>query len=146
MSPERRQRLDTVGFEWGILSDQWEKGFKYLQAYKDREGHCRVPVDHKENGYKLGRWINKQRTRKDAVSPERRQQMDELGFIWDARSDQWEEGFDCLKAYKDREGHCRVPNEYKERGFPLGSWVQTQRTLKGKMSAARRARLDSPRI
>ena len=66
-----------------------------------------------------------------------------LDFIWDARSDQWKEGFDCLKAYKDREGHCRVPNEYKERGFPLGSWVQTQRTLIDKMSAARRARLDS---
>jgi hypothetical protein len=53
-----------------------------------------------------------------------------------------EQGFIHLKLFKEREGHCRVPQPYQENGFRLGSWVSVQRGNKGTLSADRRERLD----
>ena len=109
-----------------------------------REGHCRVPAAHKENGFRLGQWVSRQRQSKDAetLSEARRQQLDELGFVWNALDAAWEEGFSYLKMYKEREGHCRVPAAHKENGFRLGQWVNTQRKNRETMSDNRRQRLD----
>ena len=30
-----------------------------------------------------------------------------------------------VELYKNREGHCEVPQGYKENGFNLGNWVNT---------------------
>jgi hypothetical protein len=38
----------------------------------------------------------------------------------------WESMFEKLKAYKQKYGHCLVPNRYEE-DRSLGSWVSTQR-------------------
>jgi Helicase associated domain len=38
----------------------------------------------------------------------------------------WESMFEKLKAYKEKHGHCLVPNRY-EKDRSLGSWVSTQR-------------------
>jgi hypothetical protein len=137
---QNRERLDQLGFVWDVLSSQWEDGLSYLHSYKDREGHCRVPYNHIENGFRLGQWVVVQRQRnKDALlPPERRTRLSKLGFVWDVFSSQWEEGFSFLKAYKRREGHCRVPQSYSERGFRLGQWVAVQRRQKDTMPTDRR--------
>jgi hypothetical protein len=111
--------------------------------YKEREGHCRVPSTHKENGFRLGGWVVRQRQSKDqeTLSEARRQQLDELGFVWDPLQTDWEEGFRYLTIYKAREGHCRVPQRHKENGFRLGGWVNKQRHAQT-LSEARRQRLD----
>jgi len=45
-----------------------------------------VPDKHKTpDGYNLGRWVSKQRQRKDTMSAERRQRLDELGFVWSTK-------------------------------------------------------------
>ena len=58
----RRQRLDAIGFIWDPLEADWEEGFSSLKMYKDREGHCRVPHKHIENGYRLGGLVDNQQT------------------------------------------------------------------------------------
>jgi superfamily II DNA or RNA helicase/Fe2+ transport system protein FeoA len=142
MSSERRQRLDDLGFVWNQLEADWEEGFSYLKIYKGRAGHCRVPQRHRENGFRLGQWVTIQRVNKDKISSERRRRLDELGFIWDPREADWEEGFSYLKIYKDRVGHCRVPQRHRENGFRLGQWVTVQRVNIEKISTQRRRRLD----
>jgi uncharacterized protein (UPF0303 family) len=142
MSVDRRRRLDDLGFIWDASSDQWENGFSYLKAYKKRDGHCRVPFEHMENGFRLGGWVNVQRTKKRKLSADRRRRLDELGFVWNVKSDQWENGFSHLKSYKERQGHCLVPDNYIENGFRLGTWVGIQRANKNGMSADRRQRLN----
>jgi hypothetical protein len=111
-----------------------------LKAYKERGGHCRVPRTQKEAEFPLGQWALLQRVNK-GLSEERRRRLDELGFAWDLRAAAWEEGFSYLKAYKAREGHCRVSRGQKENNFPLGSWVTNQRDNKNLPEEYRR-RLD----
>ena len=142
LSAERRQRLGELGFVWATREADWEEGFSYLKAYKEREGHCRPPVSHVENSFRLGTWVDTQRQRKARMSQERIQRLDELGFVWDPREADWEEGFSYLKVFKQREGHCRVPYEYKENGYRLGQWVTGQRVNKDTLSSERRKRLD----
>ena len=139
LSEERRQRLDELGFIWNPFATDWEKGFLHLKAYKQRKGDCLVPHAYKENGYRLGQWVNVQRMNQ-SPSEERRQRLDELGFVWDVLATAWEKGFLHLQAYKEREGHCRVPTAYKDKHFPLGQWVNVQRANKD-LSAERRRRL-----
>jgi len=62
----------------------WEEGFAALTRFKQREGHCRVPAKHKEDGFELGTWVGRQRGNDDGLSEERRQKSDEIGFNWGA--------------------------------------------------------------
>jgi hypothetical protein len=143
MSPDRRQRLDALGFVWNVLTAQWEEGFRFLAIFRQREGHCRVPKSHGEQGYRLGSWVSVQRGAQDTMLPERRQRLDALGFVWEALTAQWEEGFRFLAIYRQREGHCRVPQSHREQGYRLGSWVSHQRTAQDTMLPERRQRLDA---
>ncbi|MSO19260.1 MAG: helicase, partial [Acidobacteria bacterium] len=86
MSAERRQRLAQLGFVWDPFAQQWEEGFAHLQVFQQREGHCRVLRNFKTNdGYRLGSWVSTQRATSDSISAERRQRLDQLGFVWDMR-------------------------------------------------------------
>ena len=49
-------------------------------------------------------WVNGQRAKKDAMPAERRRQLEALGFIWDALSDQWEQGLKYLRIYVPARG------------------------------------------
>ncbi|MGO9101425.1 MAG: helicase associated domain-containing protein, partial [Mycobacterium sp.] len=67
----------------------WEEGFSRLQDYVKQNGHARIPVSYTVNDYRLGRWVNKQRTRhaKGALDADRERRLQALpGWTWNARS------------------------------------------------------------
>jgi hypothetical protein len=142
MTEVRRQRLDEIGFVWDQLGTDWEDGFGNLKLYKEREGHCRVPSGYKEDGYRLGQWVQVQRQYKARMTEVRQIRLDELGFVWDPITADWEQGFGALRRCKEREGHCRVPQGSIESDYRLGQWVRVQRRNKAKMTEVRRQRLD----
>ena len=57
MTPDRFKRLNDIGFVWDPVADEWDAGFAKLEQFKTREGYCRVPTGHIEDGYKLGFWV-----------------------------------------------------------------------------------------
>jgi hypothetical protein len=82
LSTERQQRLDDIGFVWDPLTQTWEDGFRKLLQFRGIEGHCRVPIGFKLDGFSLGVWVSNQRRAKDKSSAERKQRLDDIGFIW----------------------------------------------------------------
>jgi hypothetical protein len=127
---------------WDPYTQQWEEGFAALKKFKEREGHCSVRKDHKEDRYTLGNWVNNQRSKKNTLTPEQIRRLNELGFVWDQLTQQWEEGFAALTRFKEREGHCLVRHESRHDGFRLGDWVKKQRSRKNTLTPERIRRLD----
>ena len=82
ISPERQQRLNDIGFVWDVFAEQWEEGFSNLLKFKEANAHCRVPHGFKLAGFSLGRWVHRQRAAKDSMTAERRQRLDDIGFVW----------------------------------------------------------------
>ena len=132
--------LRTVLVEASTAS--WEFWFGLLEQFKEAEGHCKVPslyVAH--NRFRLGRWVNVQRTSKVSLPKERKKKLNDLGFVWDALDDAWEYGFSQLLKFKEAEGHCLVPRSFEVEGYKLGFWVSSQRLKKAKLSTEHRQRL-----
>ena len=106
--------------------------------------HCRVLSGHvTADGYPLGRWVVHQREKKDRLSPEQMARLKALGFEWDGRAAQVEEGFRYLENFVKENRHCRVRGSYVTAdGFQLGAWVNSRRREKDRMPAERKARLE----
>jgi hypothetical protein len=142
VTPERKARLDTIGFVWDEVEEKWELGFEALLAFRVREGHCRVPSRHVEGEINLGIWVRGQRENVMVLSADHKARWDEIGFVWKPVKEGWEQGFAALVKFKQREGHCRVPAVHEEEKFRLGVWVGRQRLVRDTILAERKVRLD----
>jgi len=145
--PTYQGRLQEVGVVWDPCTWQWEARLGALKEFKRREGHCDVPQFHQENGECLGTWLNTQRRdyRLGKLSAEREDALKELGVAWNVFGKRWDEMFDFLVQFKEREGHCIVPVDHKEGGKNLGAWVSTQRKARRSktLDVGREEMLDS---
>eukprot|EP00521_Asterionellopsis_glacialis_P009548 CAMPEP_0195289606 /NCGR_PEP_ID=MMETSP0707-20130614/5814_1 /TAXON_ID=33640 /ORGANISM="Asterionellopsis glacialis, Strain CCMP134" /LENGTH=247 /DNA_ID=CAMNT_0040349629 /DNA_START=46 /DNA_END=786 /DNA_ORIENTATION=+ len=120
MSPERKRLLDGIGFVWQVTKrDTWDEMFERLVQYKERTGNCDVPQIYKPD-QKLGSWVSTQRHMKHKIPSDRAMLLDTIGFKWQ-RNTAWDDMFDRLKAFYQENGHCLVPNNYKE-DPKLGRW------------------------
>ena len=128
LSVSRKERLESLGMVWeqGLT---WDGTFALLSRYRAREGHCAVPLDHAEDGRRLGRWVARQRTahRKGELSAVRKERLESLGIVWE-QGLTWDGTFALLSRYRAREGHCAVPHDHAEDGRRIGWWVTRQRT------------------
>ena len=97
------------------------------------------------DGHGLGNWVATQRVRRAGMSSERAARLEALaGWTWDVLAEKWEEGFAHLKTYLERNGHARVVRGFKTSdGYPLGRWVNLQRTARAAMDSERVARLEA---
>mmetsp|Transcript_49 Transcript_49/g.68 ORF Transcript_49/g.68 Transcript_49/m.68 type:complete len:266 (-) Transcript_49:32-829(-) len=119
-------------------NDIWEHHMKDLKSFKQRNGHCRVPRHYDENP-KLGRWVMNVRShfqflqkgkKSSLITAERLNQLRELDFDFAPKNkshtkyyiDRWVHHLQELRQFKHRNGHCRVPQRYKE-NKKLGGWV-----------------------
>jgi hypothetical protein len=127
-SSERRAQLDSIGFIWNAIDWRWEQNFRLLKQYKEREGSANVPDSWREQGVDLATWSSNQRTKRLALSLSQIQRLDSVGFSWDPRADAWQKSMVYLRKFVRRNGHARVPYDWKESEFSLGHWVATVRS------------------
>lgn len=143
ISLNRRERLEKIGFEWNTNESAWEKMYATLIQFKKDMGHCNVPPKYKNR--QLGSWVAHQREafRQNALSNQRVKRLEELGFIFDPLNALWDEIYNELVEYKNKNGHCNVPKEYPDNPR-LGAWVSKQRLQqsKGKLSTYRFDKLN----
>ena len=83
IEPEHKKRLDYLDFDWEPMAERWEHNFNALISFREEHGNCLVPARHKTaSGFRLGRWVSRQRTDKEQLTSERVQRLDDLGFVW----------------------------------------------------------------
>jgi len=81
----RIPRLEPVDRE-SYLEDLWDKSYRELVAYRDHFGHCNIPISYDANP-SLGAWAFSQKMahKKDRLSRERYDKLEELGFPFGPR-------------------------------------------------------------
>jgi hypothetical protein len=100
-----------------------------LKAYKQKHGHCDVPIGYRDdNGYALGRRCNQERraSREPGYPKARRSELSALGFRFDVRvlDPTGEILLQRVAQFKAERGHCKIGRKYVcDDGFTLGSRV-----------------------
>lgn len=145
LSAERVGRLQRLDFIWNPQYSDWERMFERLKLYKSEFGNIRISQDSKTHK-ELGTWISDTRKayKQRRLSEDQVSCLENIGFVWDPISSNWDQMFESLKCYKEKHGDSLVSQRheaYKE----LGIWVSNQRAryLKGKLSLERIQRLES---
>ena len=130
MPPDRKRRLDELGFVWDVYDATWEENFQALVDFKKAQGHCIVPRYWKRSPG-LGEWVSKQRVayRRGELTKDHVRRLQELHFTWDVDDARWEENFHDLVAFKNVHGHCVVPRYFEGKGV-LAQWVAKQRVAR----------------
>jgi len=129
--------ISTTTASWGF----W---YGLLEKFVASEGHARPPAKNKQDGYKLGSWLNGQRGSRDNITPERIARLEALpGWTWDVLELQWEEGFSALQQFTASKGHARPSRGHKEKGYKLGVWVENQRRRHNIITPGRIVRLEA---
>jgi len=123
----------------------WDSMYEKLIEYKKNYSDCNVP-DRWPEDPQLGKWVGKQRTNRNQgfLTNKRIDRLNKIDFIWDLLSSNWEEMFECLLEFKNKNGHCNIPSRWSE-NHKLSRWVFTQREFckNGKLSEERINRLDA---
>ena len=109
--------------------------------------HSRVGQTYKTEGkFRLGAWVNFQRTRYNQGKLES-SRIDRLaplpGWVWRASEAKWEEGFQRLLEFAEAHGNVRVPVGYEVDGVKLRIWSTNQRAKFDELSPDRQRRLKN---
>ena len=128
------KKLDSIGMIWDSLDYFWEQNFKLAKEYYLTYGNLDIPTNYRsKDGKHLGNWILRQRQlyKSNSLTDEQTSKLDSIGMDWMDRVDRiWENGFVEAKNYSEEYGNLSVPKNYRSKtNFPLGIWIQRQRSL-----------------
>lgn len=94
LTPEQVRQLDGIGMMWSKTFDsQWQSAYALAEAYYRQNGNLNIPYAYcAPDGYKLGRWLARQKSAKRApgknsncvMTPERIAKLEKIGVMWDA--------------------------------------------------------------
>lgn len=126
LTVDRIVKLTDIGFVFNARPNgfvSFETRIEQCQAFVAEHEHLRIPLHHAQ----LGGWTqqmrnqykNKMEGKKVALSDERQQALEEMGFVWLAgkrmpegvmkNQKPWAERFDEFKEYLQMHGHPHVP-------------------------------------
>ncbi|MGW6745020.1 Helicase associated domain protein [Streptomyces sp. NPDC055025] len=152
LSPARHAQLEEIGMVWDVLDKNFAQWLKAAATYRAEHGDLRVPRSHVTPGpdpVRLGAWINGVRARREKLSSQQRESLNELGMVWATFTEDWKQGIEAARAYQQRHGHLRVPRDHVEdaadrsQDFPLGLWLAGKRGQRRRMTPERIAELDA---
>ena len=134
LTEDQIQKLNSIGMIWDSLDYFWEQNFRLAKEYYLEHGNLDVPTNFRStDGKHLGNWILRQRQlyKSNSLIDEQVKKLDSIGMDWMDRVDRiWENGFIEAKNYSEEYGNLSVPKNYRSNtDFPLGIWIQRQRSL-----------------
>ena len=152
LSSEDVEELDGIGFAFCGKEWRWKNQIMpAIRTFKEVEGHLKVPykfVVPSNDAWPERAWELPIGIRINAIRgsgaflrgyPERKQWLEEQGFVWDVHEKQWKEVVLALEKYKEVEGHLEVPYKFEVplsddwpeevRGMALGEKVNSIRSV-----------------
>lgn len=134
LTEDQIKKLDDIGMIWDSLDYFWEQNFILAKEYYLAHGKLDVPTNFKsKDGKHLGNWVLRQRQlyKSNSLTDEQVKKLNSIGMDWMHRVDRiWENGFLEAKNYSEEYGNLSIPKNYRtETDFPLGIWIQRQRSL-----------------
>ena len=140
----------------------WEESYQALKKFKEKTGHCQVPVHNYQEDLRLGGWVNQQRARRTKLSQPQKDKLNAIGFQWTvkARNKHWKEMLLKLQKFQSKYGHTHLlpPSAaaqnaknaahssflYPSKYAKLAAFCQDQRLSQRnkKLSASRQQELD----
>eukprot|EP00581_Thalassiosira_minuscula_P008441 CAMPEP_0183708502 /NCGR_PEP_ID=MMETSP0737-20130205/4808_1 /TAXON_ID=385413 /ORGANISM="Thalassiosira miniscula, Strain CCMP1093" /LENGTH=465 /DNA_ID=CAMNT_0025936395 /DNA_START=226 /DNA_END=1620 /DNA_ORIENTATION=- len=151
LTDARVKALEEIGFVWSMkpisesrakaLQTQWENRIQDLVKFKEKHGHCNVPLKGEDRD--LAKFVMNQRyyyktrlEQKNSLTSQRIEDLEKIGFVWTLKGrrdgdrflnneEKWERNIEELKKFKDKFGHVNVAKsgEYVE----LGQFIGNQR-------------------
>ena len=131
-------KLDSIHMIWEDYNDlNWSKHYHAAKQYYKEHGNLEVPSRYvNADGVSLGRWISSVRrwynsgAHKKYLQNDRVKQLEDIGMIWNAMDNSWEQNFKLAEQYYREHRNLDVPSNYKTKdGTHLGSWIGRQKQL-----------------
>jgi hypothetical protein len=151
LSLERIKKMESIeGWSWNPKSEKWNDAYYQLKLFVEQEGHANIYNGYKtSDGFGLEGWIYVQRRNyyKNILDKDRIKKLESIKvWGWDLLTLQWYEGYSYLKKFADKEGHTKIPKEYKVRGrFNLSLWTEDNQKSyhKNKLTTEQVSKLES---
>jgi len=140
LTEDRIRQLEDAGFKWSLST--FDERYAELMKFKEKFGHCNVPQTGSVEYPTLGRWCNtlrtsykkiqKRETPNSKLTEENIRQLEDAGFKWSLIST-FDERCAELMRYKEKFGHCNVPQWASVEYPSLGRWCRDLRTSYNKI-------------
>ncbi|RPF30515.1 DEAD/DEAH box helicase [Streptomyces sp. TLI_185] len=107
----------------------WARGWVKLKEFTEREGHARVPYEHKEGAFPLGTWVAEQRRAFGAgqMTGKRAQRLEKLGMAWSAVDARFQENLAAARVYFAEHWTLCAPRSASVLDKPVGQWLSNLR-------------------
>ena len=141
---EKEKKLIDIGFVLNVKEEEWNNKYELAKIYFEKHGNLLIPQKFKttngyefaENGVSLGVWISDQRSNFKNLSKEKQEKLINIGFILNAKEEEWNKNYELAKIYFERYGNLLIPINFKtingyefdSKGIALGIWISTQRS------------------
>ena len=133
LDDEKIRLLESIGMKWDPYKDIiFERNINALKRFYKENGHLKVPHGYvTDDGIRLGDFVVRLRAYRKAgikssyISPDRIEQLDSIGMIWDVPDMVWQQNIAALRNYYDKHGNIDIPKGYiSDDGVDLHSWLK----------------------
>lgn len=121
----RIKKLDGIGFPWNVNDAKWTQRYLELVEYYKVHGDSLVPNYYAGNRC-LARWVKFQRH--NTATPERKELLDKVEFIWDPYEYRWMLKYNELKEYMVLHGAGSLPSRRARGHVSLARWIRYQKS------------------
>jgi len=133
-------------------AEKWQLRYRDLVAFKQKHGHCLVPLENSDNP-QLAHWVKRQRCqwkniskgKKSTLTPERLELLKRLDFVWDAHQAAWQFRLIQFRQFVRIHGHGNVPSRYPPNPS-LAVWAKFQRGQYRAFEEGSRSNLTQERV
>lgn len=116
--------FDDIKLSFG---QTWDEAYSSLLRFKQEYG--RFPITNETyNGFAIGNWVRRQRKayKENKLTEKQIAMLNCIGLSWDVLDDQWNEKYEILKEYIDK--NQKLP-QFKTiyKNIAIGKWLDSQK-------------------